>query len=165
MVQAGKKVQLYPQDYEARATLMIASSFSHNGLTGMGVKMYFTVHKLEHILSGMYDQIAHGAGLAILFPAWLKYISSYLVDKCYRLFVEVFGIEEKSKEKTIAEGIEALKQFFSNLGMPVSWKEIGLNEPQLQELIDRATKANTQMIPGFLPLDQQAIQTIFNYAK
>lgn len=165
VVQAGKKVQLYPQDYEARATLMIASSFSHNGLTGMGVKMYFTVHKLEHILSGMYDQIAHGAGLAILFPAWLKYISSYLVDKCYRLFVEVFGIEEKSKEKTIAEGIEALKQFFSNLGMPVSWKEIGLNEPQLQELIDRATKANTQMIPGFLPLDQQAIQTIFNYAK
>ncbi|MCM1259545.1 MAG: iron-containing alcohol dehydrogenase [Prevotella sp.] len=165
VVQAGRKVQMNPQDYEARATLMIASSFSHNGLTGMGVKMYFTVHKLEHILSGMYDEVAHGAGLAILFPAWLKYISPYLIDKCYRLFVEVFGVCEENKEKTIVVGIEELKQFFKDMGMSTSWKEIGLTEPQLQELIDRATKSNTQTIPGFLPLDKQAIETIFNNAK
>lgn len=165
VVQAGKKVQMNPQDYEARATLMIASSFSHNGLTGMGVKMYFTVHKLEHILSGMYDEIAHGAGLAILFPAWLKYISAHLVDKCCRLFDEVFGIREEHREKTIEMGIEALKRFFKNIGMPVSWKEIGITDLQLQELINRATQNGIQTIPGFLPLDKQAIEIIFNNAK
>lgn len=165
VVQAGRRVQINPQDYEARATLMIASSFSHNGLTGMGVKMYFTVHKLEHILSGMYDEIAHGTGLAILFPAWLKYISSHLVDKCYRLFNEVFEVREENKEKTISLGIEELKRFFRDIGMPISWKEIGLTETQLEELINRATKANTQTIPGFLPLDKQAIEVIFSYAK
>lgn len=165
VVQAGRKVQVYPQDYEARATLMLASSFSHNGLTGMGVKMYFTVHKLEHVLSGVHDEIAHGAGLAILFPAWLKYISAHLVDKCYRLFDEVFAIHEENKEKAIVLGIETLKQFFKDIGMPVSWKEIGLTESELQVLIDRATKKNTQTIPGFIPLDKQAIEIIFNYAK
>ena len=60
-IKAGKVVMVDPTNYEARSTLMLASSFSHNGLTGMGGKMYFTVHKLEHQLSGKYDTIAHGA--------------------------------------------------------------------------------------------------------
>ena len=63
VMEAGKKAIADPNDYEARATLMLASSFSHNGLTGLGGKLYFTVHRLEHEISGMFDRVAHGAGL------------------------------------------------------------------------------------------------------
>ena len=74
VIDAGKKVINNPYDYEGRSTLMIASSFSHNGLTGLGGKMYFTVHKLEHQVSGTFDNVAHGAGLSVLLPAWAKWI-------------------------------------------------------------------------------------------
>ncbi len=69
VVEAGKIVMKEPENYEARATIMWASSLSHNNLTGCGRENALAVHQLEHALSGMFDHIAHGAGLAVLFPA------------------------------------------------------------------------------------------------
>ncbi len=74
VIQAGKTAIENPRDYEARAALMWAGSLSHNGLTGCGKQFVMRCHQLEHELSGAYDRIAHGAGLAVLFPAWAKYI-------------------------------------------------------------------------------------------
>ena len=71
--QAGKVVMQDPNNYEARATLLWANSLSHNGLTSCGRSFVMSVHQLEHELSGMFDGVAHGAGLAILWPAWAKY--------------------------------------------------------------------------------------------
>jgi alcohol dehydrogenase YqhD (iron-dependent ADH family) len=69
-ISAGEKLIDNPEDYEARANMMWASSLSHNDLTGCGRENALPVHQLEHALSGEYDEIAHGAGLAVLFPAW-----------------------------------------------------------------------------------------------
>ena len=78
VMKAGKIAIDNPNDYDARSTLMLASSFSHNGLTGLGNDFYFTVHKLEHQITGLYDHVAHGAGLSILFVPWAKVVYPYL---------------------------------------------------------------------------------------
>ena len=79
VAEAGRRAIENPADYEARATLMWAGSLSHNGLTGCGKTFMMRCHQLEHELSGAYDRVAHGAGLAVLFPAWAKYIYTYNV--------------------------------------------------------------------------------------
>lgn len=94
VVHSGKRVMENLNDEEARASLMIASSFSHNGLTGIGKTMYFSVHKLEHILSGTYDYISHGAGLAVLFPAWAKWVYPNLREKFDIFVTEVMQVKE-----------------------------------------------------------------------
>lgn len=164
VVCAGRKVIQNPFDEEARATLMIASSFSHNGLTGMGSTMYFTVHKLEHVLSGKYDYISHGAGLSVIFPAWALWICSQLKSKFSRFAQEVMGIEEEDMDVRIHKGIAALKAFYQEIGMPTTFKELGLNEEQVMELVTIATMNDTKRIPGFIPLDKKQIMEIFKLA-
>ena len=68
---------------------MLASSLSHNGLTGLGVKMFFTVHKLEHELSGFYDEVPHGAGLSILFPAWARFLAQKNPHKLAKFAISI----------------------------------------------------------------------------
>ena len=99
---------------------MIAISFSHNGLTGLGSKMYFTVHKLEHIISGTYDRVTHGAGLSILFLAWAKYTKEMFIDKWEKLGHNVFQINSKN---IVDQTIDTLEKFFSELKMPIRFSE------------------------------------------
>ena len=81
-----------PYDYEARANLMLASSYSHNGLTGLGKKQLMRVHALEHILSGCYDEVAHGEGLAILWPSWCYYVlKNNMFFLCMSFFICIFA--------------------------------------------------------------------------
>lgn len=164
VVKAGKKVMQDPFDKEARATLMIASSFSHNGLTGMASTMYFTVHKLEHVLSGKYDYVSHGAGLAVIFPAWAKWVSGNLKSKFSTFAKEVMEIEEDNIDLRVQKGINALKGFYQEIGMPTTFKELGLNEEQVMELASLATTNDTKTIPGFIPLDKNKIIEILKLA-
>ncbi len=165
VMKAGKDVMMNPNDIQARASLMIASSFSHNGLTGMGSTMYFTVHKLEHILSGTYDWIAHGAGLAVLFPAWAKWIYPHLKEKFLTFAKQVMEIEEEDVNLTIEKVIDALKAFYHTIGMPTSFTDLGLNYEQIEELVKLATNDEQTTIPGFIPLDAKMIREIFQLAK
>ena len=86
-----------PQDEEARANIMLANSFSHNGITGMGKPQKMPVHGLEHALSGRFPHVAHGAGLAILFPAWARYYQPYEIDKFDRFARRVFDLNFEDK--------------------------------------------------------------------
>lgn len=159
VVRAGKKVNLNPFDYEARSTLMLASSFSHNGLTGMGTQMYFTVHRLEHIVSGNYDFVTHAAGLSILFFGWINFTKSLLMQKLYRFARTVMQVDNSlSFEETIDEGILELKKFFKEIGMPTSFSEIGLNKEQVIELAKKCKN-----IPSFIQLKEEDILEMFLY--
>ena len=80
-MQAGLIAYQEPNNYDARATLMLNSSLSHNGLTSIGKKYSMPVHQLEHALSGKYPWVAHAAGLAVLFPKWARYYMQYDIDK------------------------------------------------------------------------------------
>ncbi len=165
VIKAGKVVIVDPTNYEARATLMLASSFSHNGLTGMGGKMYFTVHKLEHQLSGKYDTIAHGAGLAVLFPAWAKYVYKHLKTKFLNLAYEIWNIDQRLPEDYAVElCIEKFKNYFKFLEMPTSLSEFGF-DIDIERMANDITKNGTIKVPGFIELNKNDVIKIFEISK
>lgn len=159
---AGKRVMRNPHDYNARASLMIASSFSHNGLTGLGSKMYFTVHKLEHIISGTYDRVTHGAGLSILFLAWAKYTKEMFIDKWKKLGHNVFQINSKN---IVDQTIDTLEKFFSELKMPIRFSEEKILSDDFEKLANIATSNKTKTILGVKELNYDDIIKIFTLAK
>ena len=165
VIKAGKVVMVDPTNYEARSTLMLASSFSHNGLTGMGGKMYFTVHKLEHQLSGKYDTIAHGAGLAVLFPAWAKYVYKHLKTKFLNLAYEIWNIDQRLPEDYAIElCIEKFKNYFKFLEMPTTLSEFGF-DIDIERMANDITKNGTIKVPGFIELDKNDVIKIFEISK
>lgn len=165
VIKAGSVAIEKPNDYEARATLMLASSLSHNGLTGLGGKTYFTVHRLEHEISGMYDRVAHGAGLSVLFPAWAKYVYQDYLDKFAQFAYEVMGVDKTIPPKQAAkEGIDRLESFFKSIGMPTSLTELNINEDSFSEMALKAIGKN-QHLAGIIPLNQKMIIDIFKLAK
>lgn len=159
VIHYGKIAIDNPNDYEARAELMLASSLSHNGLTGLGKKQLMRVHALEHILSGCYDEVAHGEGLAILWPAWSYYVlkNKKANDLLTKLAKELFN-----KDNAI-EGIEALKQYFKDIGMNTNLLSLKLNKPL--DIQYMANQFKNKSIKDFIDIDYNAFIEIFNLAR
>lgn len=152
----GKIAINEPNNYEARANLMLASSLSHNGLTGLGKKQLMRVHALEHILSGCYDEVAHGEGLAILWPAWCLYV---LDNKKANLLLTKLAKELFNKDSAL-EGIDSLKEYFNEIGMPTKLSQLKLNKPLDINLMAKQFKE----INDFKKLDEKAFIDICNLA-
>ncbi len=160
-ISAGKTLMENPKDYDARATMMWASSLSHNDLTGCGRENALPVHQLEHALSGEYDHIAHGAGLAMLFPAWARYIYRENIERFARFGRNVWGSVAKDDEAAAKEGIERMAEFFAFLSMPQKLGDFGLNESCIDRLTDLCTFGKTRTIKSYLTLDDAKIKEIF----
>ena len=168
VIEAGSIAIENPEDYEARATLMWASSLSHNGLTGNGRDYMMRCHQIEHELSGMYDRIAHGAGLAVIFPAWAKYI--YKNEKALPRFCQyatrVWGIEMdfEHPERTALKGIEATENYFKSIGMPVRLSELDVDDSKLEEMAEKCTFFGKRVLKDYMPLDTKEIIDIYKLA-
>ena len=134
-----------PMDYDARANLMIASSYSHNGLTSLGKIQSMPIHKIEHALSGSKPMIAHGAGLAVLIPAWMEYVFKYDVDKFAEFGRVVFDIHFASKEESAIIGIRKLKEYFKELGLSTNLSQLGFTQEDIQILADKITLNGTRV--------------------
>ena len=161
VINAGKIAIDNPNDYEARATLMWASSLSHNGLTFCGRKNALAVHQLEHALSGEYDSVAHGAGLAVLFPAWAKYVYKYNVERFSKFARNVWGVVEGDDLSASEKGIEAMSKYFKELGMPTTLKEFGIEQGKEGRLAELCTFNKTRVIENYIPLGYEEIKEIF----
>ena len=146
VIKAAKTVVNNPTDYDARAVLMLMSSLSHNGLTSIGKNGAFFIHPIEHAVSGMYPQVAHAAGLAVLFPAWAKYYISYDVDKFDSLARNVFGLNNKNKVENAKAGINEIEKLFVILGMPKTFKDLGIDNPDIDKLVDLITDNGERVI-------------------
>jgi alcohol dehydrogenase YqhD (iron-dependent ADH family) len=154
-----------PSDYDARATIMWASSLSHNGLTGAGRQNYLAVHQLEHALSGVYDRVSHGAGLAVLFPAWAKYVYKKNVKRFARFSRNVWNVTEENDEICALKGIEKMEEFFKDLKMPVRLSDLNITE-DISELMAKETTYNqTRTIKSYIELGFKEIKEIFDLCK
>lgn len=123
-----------PHNYDARGEFMWAATMALNGTLGKGTGGASSPnHMIEHGVSAVLD-IAHGAGLAILMPAWMEWYYKKNLPQFERLSREIFGLESGE------EGIKALKSWFQKIGAPVSFKDIGVGEERLEELADKALK-------------------------
>ncbi|MBO7344829.1 MAG: iron-containing alcohol dehydrogenase [Clostridia bacterium] len=162
VVIAGEKVIENPCDYDARAEIMWASSLSHNGLTACGRFNYLAVHQLEHALSGEFDFIAHGAGLAVLEPAWMRYQYKANPKRFAQFARRVLDVVCEDDIKASEQGIEKLTEFFAKIGMPTKLREFGIPETSMARLAELCTYGKTRVIEGYIPLDYDNVKEIFD---
>ena len=162
VIKAAETVVNNPTDYDARAVLMLMSSYSHNGLTSIGKGSLLYVHQLEHAVSGVYPQVAHAAGLAVLFPAWAKYYINYDLDKFDSLARNVFDLRNKNKIDNAKAGINEIEKLFAILGMPKTFKDLGIDNPNIEKLVNLITDNGERVIKHpKKDMDKEVLTTIF----
>ncbi|MCL2368553.1 MAG: iron-containing alcohol dehydrogenase [Oscillospiraceae bacterium] len=153
-----------PEDYEARAQLNFAGWIAHNNLFSCGRIGDWGSHMIQQELSGLYD-IAHGAGLSIVFPAWMKYVYKHnperFVQFAVRLFHTNWAFEDK--DRMILGAIESLERFFTDLGLPTRLSHAGIGEDKLREMAERAV-LYTPTVGNFVKLDADDIYNIYRLA-
>lgn len=152
-IKYGKIAIENPKDYDARANLMWASSWAINGLISYGTNSPWVVHPMEHELSAFYD-ITHGVGLAILTPHWMKYsLDDTTVFKFAQYGINVWGIDKNLDKFEIAnKAIEKTSEFFKELGIPSTLREVGIEEDKLELMAKKAM--NPYFKYAFKPLDE-----------
>lgn len=155
-----------PDDYDARAEIMWASTIAHNDLLSTGRIGDWASHAIEHELSGIYD-VAHGAGLAVVFPAWMKYVYKENIDKFVQFAVRVWNVDMdfEDPERTALEGIERLKNFYRSIGLPTTLKELGIPSDRLEEMAAKCTVDDTRTTGNFKQLNKQDVLNILKMAE
>jgi len=154
----------FPEDYNSRAEIMISSTIAHNGLLDMGRESDWASHGIEHELSAIYD-IAHGAGLAIILPAWMKYVYKANIDRFVQFAVRVWDVNMNynDPESVVLEGIKKMEEFFTSIGMPTRLYEAGISGEKFEEMADKATENGT--LGNFIKLNREDIINIYRLAE
>lgn len=165
IMEAARKVMESPDDYEARATICWAGTIAHNGSLGVGRSEDWITHALEHELSALYD-MTHGAGLAVMFPAYMTYTLEEDVERYYRLAVEGFGVPANhfQKRAVAREGIERLKAFFQSIGMPTTLKDAGAKREDIPKLLATLEKNKGEAFGTFASLTLEDARKIYEIA-
>jgi len=153
-----------PKNYNARAELMWASTIAHNGLLGTGREEDWASHDIEHEISAIYD-IAHGAGLAITFPAWMKYVYKQDINRFAQFANRVWDVEIdlNNLENTALEGIRRLEEFFKSIGLPTSLKDSNVPTDKLEEMARKATENGP--LGSFIKLNKEDVFRILELAR
>lgn len=165
MLHEGRRVMEDPHNYEARANIMWAGMVCHNDIMGVGRQQDWNSHHLEHVLSAKYD-CAHGAGLAVIMPAWMRYCAEHGGEKrLAQMAVRVFGcqMDFDDPKRTALEGIEAFRAFLHSIGMPLTFAEIGADPADIPELVEM-NRIGDGKTGGYVGLDKQAHFDIYNLA-
>ena len=163
MIEEGPKAVANPDDYEARANIMWAGMMAHNNSCGVGRSQDWISHDIEHELSALYD-CAHGAGLAVTFPAYLTYAYKHDVARVAQFARRVWGCpEDIDDEEAALMGIESLREFFNSIGMPSTIGEFGGTEGDIDKLAHTACYGNGRdgKLRGFVEVDEDAVKEIY----
>ena len=164
MVHEGPRVIADPDNYEARANIMWAGMMAHNNSCGVGRSQDWNSHNIEHELSALYD-CAHGAGLAVTLPAVFTYVMEHDVMRFAQVAVRVWGcqMDFAHPEVTAKEGIEKLRNFFTSIGMPKNFTELGAKEEDIPALVQSLCYGDGRegTISGFVTLDEEDCAKIY----
>lgn len=164
IIEVAPRVMEQPDDYEARANIMWAGTVAHNGICGTGVQEDWVSHFMEHEISALYD-VSHGAGLAVVFPAWLTFMASHNVHKVKQYAVRVWGVADTGDDKAVAlEGIARLKAFLHAIGMPTTFAGLGVERPDIDALVRNLHVTKGAVIGGYHKLDASATREIYELA-
>lgn len=165
IIKQGRLVLQNTQDYDIRAEVMLAGMVAHNSTISYGRSSAWTTHNIEHELSAIND-IAHGAGLAIVFPAYIEFMIDYAPLRVAQLASRVFGIELNINNpvETAKEGIVYLRHFFKEIGLPTTLKEGGFSEDQIPYIVDQFYK-NNGIKHDITILDRKEISEILHLCK
>ncbi len=165
MINETPKVIANPDDYEARANIMWAGMVAHNNIVGVGRDQDWNSHGIEHELSGLYD-CTHGAGLAVIMPAWMTYVYKHDVMRFAQWAVRVWNckMDFTNPEKTALDGIQAFKDFLKSIGMSSKMSEVGGKEEDIPTLVRNFGLKDGQTTGGFVHLNSEDIANIYRLA-
>lgn len=153
-LEMGPKLLENPKDYDAWCQVAMVGSWAHNGYYGLGQVEDWACHAMEHELSAFDPTITHGAGLAVITPAWLRYVASVNPARMMRVAKEIMGTE------SVEEGIGKLEAFYRTMKMPSKLSEFGLTEDALQACAKSAC-ARTGTIGQFKKLTSDDVLAIY----
>ncbi len=164
MIKETPRVIENPDNYEARANIMWAGTVAHNDIVGVGRSQDWNSHGIEHELSGLYD-CAHGAGLAVIMPAWMEYVMNHNVMRFAQMATRLWGIPMnfENPEVTAKAGICAFRRFLHDIGMPINFEELGAKEEDIPVLVEKLGIGNGKR-GGFVELDAKAVTEIYTIA-
>ena len=164
IIEATPKAIEDPENYAARANLMWAGMLAHNNSCGVGREQDWASHQIEHELSALYD-CAHGAGLAVVMPAWMEYVMSHNVSRFAQFAVRVWGCEMDfaHPENTAKEGIQKFCLFLHSIGMPITFEEIGARKEDIPEMAAHR-RAKGFPFGGFVKIGEPEMEAILNLA-
>ena len=157
----GRKCIDNPEDYTARAEMMLACSYGCNGILALGNSPSgWPCHGIEHALSAYYD-ITHGEGLAIITPRWMRHIlNERTLPRFVKYGINVFGLDASLPEREIAEkAIDATYKFFESIGIPMHLREVGIDDSRLDEMAHHIA-VNEGLDHAYAPLSEQDIKEI-----
>jgi len=165
VIAAAPRVLANPASYDDWAELMWAGTIAHNNLLNTGRKGDWASHDIEHELSALYD-IAHGAGLAIVTPAWMKYTLKHDLARFAQYAVRVWGVEDNyfDPERVARAGIERLEAFWRSVGQKVRLSEIDIDDSRFAEMARKCTDGDTHSVGHFVPLQSRDIEAIYRLA-
>ena len=163
MIKETPRVIADPSNYEARANIMWAGMVAHNDIVGVGRSQDWNSHGIEHELSGLYD-CAHGAGLAVVMPAWMEFVYKHDVMRFAQMAVRIFGKEMdfENPENTAKEGIRAFRKFLSEIGMPINFAQLGAKKEDIPTLVKKMDVQGKT--GGFVPLAPEDVAKILEIA-
>lgn len=165
MIKEVPKLIFNSNDYEARANIMWAGMVAHNNIVGVGREQDWSSHNIEHELSAIYD-CAHGAGLAVVFPAWMQYVKEHDINRFAQLAVRVWGchMDFEHPEITAQEGIYCFRNFLCAIGMPITLEELGAKEEDIETMAHTACYGDGRngIIGSFVELNQKDVESIYH---
>lgn len=167
MVHEGPRVIADPDNYEARANIMWAGMMAHNNSCGVGRVQDWASHDIEHELSALYD-CAHGAGLAVVFPAWMRYVYQKDVMRFAQVASRVWGcpMDFAHPENTAVAGINAFRSFLKSIGMPTTLAELGAKVEDIEQMAHTACFGDARQgtVGGFVRLEEKDVAAILRIA-
>ena len=165
VIRAARAAVRNPEDYDARAQLMWGGTIAHNDTLGVGRVGDWASHQIEHELSAKYD-VAHGAGLAVVFPAWMRYNLNHNPMRFAQFAVRVWGCEMdfEHPEKTALRGIEAYETFLREIGMPVTFRELGADPADIPAMAAKVKRGPDGTTGNYVKLNTADIEAIYRIA-
>jgi alcohol dehydrogenase YqhD (iron-dependent ADH family) len=140
VIENGELALKEPNNYTARANLMLCGTYALNGgMISVGMKGDWATHDIEHEVSAIYD-IAHGVGLAIIFPNWMRYVYKTRVDRFVQFAVRVWGVDPagKSDDEVALAGIQATRDYFTRIGAPATLGDLNIDDANLDRMSKEA---------------------------
>lgn len=157
-------VKQNPRDYNARANVMWCGNIAHNGTCGIGCEEDWASHFLEHEVSAIYN-VTHGAGLSVIVPAWMTFMAEHNPKKIAQFATRVLGVpESEDLEEMALAGVSRLKFFFRYMGLPVSFKELGIDNPDIDRLADSLHRNKGEFVGNYVKLTKEDSKAIYRLA-
>ncbi|HTX71804.1 MAG TPA: iron-containing alcohol dehydrogenase [Rectinemataceae bacterium] len=160
------RVLANPRDYDSWAEFMWAGTIAHNNLLNTGRIGDWASHDIEHELSGIYD-VAHGAGLAVVFPAWMRHVMSRDYARFAQWAARVWNVDDdfRNSEAMALEGVSRLEAFYRAIGLVTTLGDLGIGSDRLDEMASKCTDGDTRTVGNFVKLNRAAVRRIFELAS